>query len=175
MKKQTHLKRIAIAFCIILGFLSVMTMAEFKGIGNNDPFQEIWLKLWKKGGGIVDLRFQICRIGGENRFATATRPLEIYPFQFDLSDLGNVSADDIKGIVYGYKIKPDGQTESPLMIRWWIAAKNRLDPKDPIPPRYPLTLKLRVWDAAGVEFNPREQQASLFERNGIPAESASIL
>jgi len=123
----------------------------------------------------VDLQFQINRIGSSHRFETASLPLPAYPFQFDLSEIGDVSAEDIRGIVYGFRVTPDGRTDCPLMVRWWIVSQKQTDPKDPLRPRYPLTLKLRIWDPGGVEFNPKQQRASLFERNVILAKSASIL
>lgn len=175
MKKQIHPKWVVILCFGALIFLSAMAAAHISGIRNNGSFEEIWLKLWKRDGGVVDLRFQINRIGFSHRFEAATLPLPTYPFQFDLSDMGDVCADDIQGIVYGYKITPEGRTASPLMVRWWIVRQNQPDPKDPMRPLYPLTLKLRVWDSGGVEFNPEQQQAMLFERNGILAQSASIL
>jgi hypothetical protein len=175
MKKQFNLKKIIILCFIALVFISAMTVANISGGRNNGSFEEIWLKLWKRDGKVVDLRFQINRIGSSHRFEVATLPLSTYPFQFDLSDMGDVSADDIRGIVYGFRVTQDGRTDCPLMVRWWIVSQNQTDPKEPMRPLYPLTLKLRVWDSSGVEFNPEQQQAKLFERNGVLAESGSIL
>ncbi|MEW6673108.1 MAG: hypothetical protein AB1427_15495 [Thermodesulfobacteriota bacterium] len=174
MKKQFHLKQIGILCCIALITMSAIAATALSVSGDSGAFEEIWLKLWKKDGRVVDLRFQINRIGASDRIAPGGLPLETYPFQFDLSEIGGASADDITGIVYGYRITPDGRTDSPLMVRWWIVIKDQIDLRDPAPPRYPLTLKLRVWDSAGVEFNPNEQQATLFEKNGIVAESLII-
>jgi len=174
MKKQIHLKQIAIRCLIVFVFISAMAAANISGSRDKGSFEEIWLKLWKTDGRVVDLRFQIKRIGSSHRFEAATLPLSAYPFPFDLSDIGDVSADDIRGIVYGYRITPDGRTDSPLTVRWWIATQDQPDPKDPMRPPYPLTLKLRVWDSDGVEFNPEQQQAALFERNSILSESLTI-
>ena len=131
---------------------------------NRDPFKEIWLKLWKPKGRILNMRVQIHNIESQGSVAAEDTPLQLsnYPFQFDISDLGDIAETDVRAVVYGFKIGSVGQPENPLMIRWWVVKQGEADSNDPTPSRYPLTLKLRVWDSEGVEFNPDRHLARIF-------------
>jgi len=68
-------------------------------------------------------------------------PPATYPFEFDISELGNVEASDVMVVASGSKLTGAGEPETPLMIKW--------DVNDS-----PLTVEFRVWDSYGVEYSP---------------------
>ena len=162
-----NLKMIALLFCIAGVSISALTVNHIAQNKPNDPIKTIWLKLWEVDGRVINMKFQVSDIGTSHNDGAASASLSTYPFQFDISDLGDISADDVRGIVNGYEITSSGRPSNPLLIRWWIVKKGQLDPNDMIPPKYPLTLKLKIRDCNGNEFNPKKQQATLLKRNRI--------
>lgn len=68
-------------------------------------------------------------------------PPATYPFEFDISGLGNVQESDVMVVASGSKLSSIGEPEMPLMIRW--------DVNDS-----PLTVKFRVWDSYGEQYSP---------------------
>ncbi|MBW1836047.1 MAG: hypothetical protein JRF71_09455 [Deltaproteobacteria bacterium] len=167
MKMHINLKMIALLFCIAGVSISALTLNHIAQNKPNDPIKTIWLKLWEVDGRVINMKFQVSDIGTSHNDGAASASLSTYPFQFDISDLGDISADDVRGIVNGYEITSSGRPSNPLLIRWWIVKKGQLDPNDMIPPKYPLTLKLKIRDCNGNEFNPKKQQATLLKRNRI--------
>ena len=164
-KKIFGQKQIALLVCIVI--LSAASVAYLSGPSYAESFQEVWLKLWQKNGNVVDIRFQIRSIGSSHLSADIAVPLTVYPFQFDISDLGNIPETHVKGIVYGSRILSNSRPGTPLQLRWWVVRQNLTDAGNPSAARYPLTLKLRVFDADGNEFNQRYQQAALLKKDSV--------
>ncbi len=163
MWKSNHLKPIISLGCILLVFISPLAAANTRDHGGNGSRKEIWIKLWEKGGRAVDLRIHLIRIGSSYHFEDKTLFLLRYPFQIDVTELGDIAAEDIQGIVSGYEIPLAGKPGNPLMIRWWIVKERLPESKSP----HTLTLKLRIRDSEGIEFNPRGQQALLVDKSSI--------
>ena len=65
-------------------------------------------------------------------------PLPAYPFEFDISQLGDISTSDVNVIVNGYKFTMPFISEGPLVIRWQVTDSP-----------YDLTLLLEVYDENG--------------------------
>jgi hypothetical protein len=63
-----------------------------------------------------------------------------YPFEFDISALGDVPPSSVTVVASGFKATQIPDPESPLMIDWKVTGTPAL------------TLTLRVWDADGVEY-----------------------
>jgi hypothetical protein len=164
MRQAFLIRLLAVYLVILFAAMSAMALPGGHRDQHRGPFKEIWLKLWKPNGRILDMRVQTHPIGRAGNAAENSTPLYLshYPFQFDISGLGDIADEDIRGIVYGFKIGSVGRPESPLMVRWWVVKRGQLDFRDPAPTRYPLTLKLRIWDSEGVEFNPDRQLARIF-------------
>jgi len=166
MKKHIHLKRRGLLVCLVIASVSAAALAAIVGNSGGDSFKAVWIKMWEMDGRVLDMQFQIGCSGSLQKFVSAVT-LETYPFQFDISDLGDVSAEAVRGVIYGSRITSDGKPESPVMVRWWVAKKDEPDPKDSIPPQYPLTLKLRVFDSDGTEFNPARETAMIIHRSNV--------
>lgn len=162
--------KIIIPICLLLAIMSPLVMAKLTDRFQAGPQAEIQLKLWEKGGKVVDLRVRLKENGARFNPSGDASPLTAYPFQFDVSEFGNVPVADIKGFAYGYGVTPAGRTVTPLMVRWWIVKKDRQHPDAP----YALTLKLQTRDSSGIEFDPRRQQAILVGKNAVMAQSSRI-
>jgi len=167
MKMHISLKMITLLFCIAIVSISALAVNHIAENQPNDPIKTIWLKLWEVNGRVIDMKFQVSDIKTSHNDGAASASLAMYPFQFGMSDLGDISADDVRGIVNGYKMTSSGRPSNPLLIRWWIVKKGQQDPADMIPPKYPLTLKLKIRDCNGNEFNPKKQQVTLLKKNRI--------
>jgi hypothetical protein len=168
--KSNNLKLIVLLSVVLLVFISHLVVANNKDHVDNDHFGEIWIKLWEKGGRAVDLRVHVSDIGYSFHSEDKTLFLQRYPIQIDVTELGDIAAEDIHGIVSGYEITPAGNPGHPLMFRWWIVKKHLPEPNSP----YILTLNLRTWDFEGNEFDPQRQQAILVDKSSILNESSRI-
>jgi hypothetical protein len=67
-----------------------------------------------------------------------------YPFEFDISALGDVPPSSVTVVASGFKATSSGRPESPLMIDWEVTETPTL------------TLRLHVWDADGIEYFPTD-------------------
>ena len=115
------------------------------------------------------MHFHINQLNASGRLSYQSSQLSAYPFQFDISALGEVSVKDVKGLIYGSRISSAGRPEGELMVRWWVARQGEVDIHDPVPAMYPLTLKLRIRDADGIEFNPARQHPVLCDHDKMVA------
>lgn len=167
MIKHIRLKRRSMLLVIVAASVSAAALATIGGNNSNDSFKAVWIKMWQTNGRVLDMQFQIASSGFLHKYEDLAATLQTYPFQFDISDLGDVSKEAVRGIIYGSRVTSGGRPEGPVMIRWWIAKKDEPDPKDSIPPQYPLTLKLRVYDPDGTEFNPAREKAMLIQRSRV--------
>jgi hypothetical protein len=68
-------------------------------------------------------------------------PPAIYPFEFDISRLGDVQASEVMIVASGSKLTGAGEPETPLMIKWEVSDS-------------PLTVAFRVWDSYGEQYSP---------------------
>ena len=121
MRQKLLIKLVAVYLVILFASMSALALPGSNRDKNRDPFKEIWLKLWKPKGRILNMRVQIHNIESQGSVAAEDTPLQLsnYPFQFDISDLGDIAETDVRAVVYGFKIGSVGQPENPLMIRWW--------------------------------------------------------
>ena len=68
-------------------------------------------------------------------------PPATYPFEFDISRLGDVQASEVMIVASGSKLTGTGEPETPLMIKWDVSDS-------------PLTVAFRVWDSYGEQYSP---------------------
>lgn len=68
-------------------------------------------------------------------------PPATYPFEFDISELGDSHASDVMVVASGSKLTGTGEPETPLMVKWEVSDS-------------PLTVAFRVWDTEGNEYSP---------------------
>ena len=160
-------KAIILPCCALLLFLSPIVVANLKDHQGDSPYGEIWLKLWEKSGKVVDLQVQIREIDLIRSHENPGKHLTPNPFQFDISELGNVPIGDIKGFAYGYRVTPAGKSDIPLMFRWWVVKQNQKNPNTSCA----LTLNLQTLNSEGIEFNPKQQQAVLIKKSAVICES----
>ena len=77
-------------------------------------------------------------ITGDRLYGT---PAAEYPFEFDISELGDTPSSDVMIVAYGSKLLSTGDPETPLMFKWEITDS-------------PLTVAFRVWDSDGEQYSP---------------------
>lgn len=64
-----------------------------------------------------------------------------YPFEFDISALGDVDPAGVNVLVNSFKCSLIGSPEEPVMVRWAVVNN-------------PLRIQLWVWDSSGAEYDP---------------------